>query len=202
MKKMLKIMFALSLNVVPSSIIQSYTRVDDNKFKKFLQENNIDLYFKFDLSFKNNVSGFIYKNIENILKVNLEDYDWDPSVLDHLDIDILKYEDYKLTLNFKDKEGISFLHEQINKEFDLFLYNYDNFSTLQKELDKHDFNLKDLDFTFKDTFNQLCSEYIYFNGEHDFYDYLDFEYISDESDTLVSNFLGSNQIYVKIKDTK
>ncbi|AOG60706.1 hypothetical protein SHELI_v1c07570 [Spiroplasma helicoides] len=206
MKKWLKMLFGLKINIHPLNELYKYTESSLSKHRLFLRDNEIDLYFKYDMNYQGTVEEFVISNLDLIIKNNLHDYELGKVIYSLANYEFVSYEDFKLTLKFSDKENRYCLGKSITKTFDVFLYNYDNVTKIQEEILRSnkiilpsDIKYMDgivdyLESTFKESFNKACSDKIFLNNEKDFFDYLNF-YEIDDNGNLKAQFLGSNTIY-------
>ncbi|QGS52211.1 hypothetical protein [Spiroplasma tabanidicola] len=209
MKKWLKVLFALNMNATPLKELYSITERKSNKYKGFLQDSEIDLYIKKDLSFIGSDKDFVLQNLDDMIKENFADYDLGEEFLKLTNYEFISYDNYQVTLKFFDKYGESCLGKSVIKTFDVLIYNYDNFEKLQNEvllnskvvIPVNIVNLKEVvDYVsnmYKEEFNKIASENIYLNDEKDFFNYLSFFEIDDYGN-LKAEFLGSNILSIPL----
>ncbi|WP_166508524.1 hypothetical protein [Spiroplasma chinense] len=209
MKKWLKMLFLTNINVIP--LVNLYggnfdLSESENNTRNFLEDNEFDMYFKIDLSQTKNVEKFVQENYKQIIEENLSDYDLHVNEIKKLNFKLLEVENFTMTVEITDVPGSFNLGKKIIKSFDLYLYNYDNVDLIQEALanevklelshtkDVHN-NIHE---SIKEKFNRICSNFIYLNGEEEFFDYLDFHEHPNDNE-LKADFLGSSNISFKIE---
>ncbi|QBQ07999.1 hypothetical protein SGLAD_v1c08000 [Spiroplasma gladiatoris] len=209
MKKWFKILFALNLNATPLNELYGVTQKRSSKYKDFLDNTEIDFYFKKDLSFKGTDDEAVMANLDNIVKDNFLDYEFGEKILNLTNYEFLEYKDYQLTLKFFDKEDQHCLGSYVTKTFDMWIYNYDNFEKMQKEIINKtklfipktlvtlDQIIKYVDNFYQEQFNKIARKNMYLNDEKDFFNYLSFFEI-DDNGNLKAEFLGSNILTIPL----
>ncbi|ASP27969.1 hypothetical protein SCORR_v1c01940 [Spiroplasma corruscae] len=191
MKKILQMMFALGLTVVPSTLgTVKKASVNESKYENFIQSWNEFLYYRYDMS--SSETDYVKKNIKSIVKDNLGD---DPLFIDifkDANIKFLSLVGDQLKVQFSNKKNKSIISEDIIKSFTLILYNYDNIDKFIKNtqdylklypmiIDKNNYIQLEIEDKLKARYQNFIDWYsfelLYLNNINEFYDFLDFDAI-------------------------
>lgn len=210
MKWILALLLRLNLNGAQENSEYKNITIDENQCDKFLRSHEIDLYYKMDFNYKDNINEFITDNLMIILKSNLYDFDLGEEILNKVDFQLINIEDYSLTIKFDNKPNERLLKNTLIKNFDVFLFNYDKLEVIKEYIQKNFWvpkellnSEKDIIFNyiknnFRKEFNNICINNIYLNNEKDFFEYLDIKKI--EQNYIVLNFLNNTQFTIMIKE--
>lgn len=206
MKLFLKFLLSMKLSVANENSDQVNNLIDELKSTNYLLEEEIDLYHKINLRDQADIAEFIKQNWQAILEENLLEFKFGEEIINNTQYELVKFDGYQLTIKFTNQANKHYLKADVLKEFDLFLYNYDELDKVKNYVENNFFlttdvlNYKDeylydyLEANFKERFNEICAQHIVLNDEQNFFDYLDIS--KTTSDGLTLEFLNSSALKI------
>ncbi|ARU91255.1 hypothetical protein SCLARK_00578 [Spiroplasma clarkii] len=208
MKLFLKLLMAMKLDVTSNDSKQINLLIDEQSKNNIFFDQEIDLYFKTDLSEKQTLNQYIEANWRTILIENLSEYHGGIDVITKTDYQLVNYENFKLTVKFSNKLGENLLDDTLVKDFDVFLYNYDALEVIKTHIEnnfvvtpdilnyKHSHLMEFLEKNYARDFNRICNKHLLLNDETEFFDYLSVEEVTDKGVRL--EFLSDSSFEINV----
>ncbi|AGR41509.1 hypothetical protein [Spiroplasma taiwanense] len=203
MKKMLPVLLSIGLTVTPvvTTSFKNESK-DQNKYLDFLKSYNEYMYFFYDKN--ENKEEYIKNNLKAILTENFDSNEITKKIINEFDYEIIEFNEDIVKIIFKDKKDNFILNEELELEFTLILFNYNNIDDFSSAfqiylnsnpilLEKNNYlqiEIEDiLKIKFKKLFDIYANSTLYLNGVKEFWEFLDFDLI--ENSLNFDNYLNS-----------